>query len=357
MGEATLSKEGILISIVVPVYNMEEFLPQCLHSIDSQTSVGYEVVLVDDGSTDSSGALCDAYAEAHSNAVVAHAPNAGQLLAHRRGIAMARGDYLIFLDADDCLRCDAVEVIERAASRSHADIICFDFSRGEEPHFDSKESRVEGLAPGIYAGSKYAEVQKAVCAGLFNNLATKAVRRNIIDVEVDYAPWKGLMHGEDLLQCMAIVDRGHTLCYVDEVLYFYRENAASSTGTFKESQIGDLSAVIDRLSVFAASWGSDCVCEVRKMAGRHCYWLIVGLANAVGAFEYKRRQLCRIRHLLVRSCGEPFVLRGLRKEMILVLRLLDRGHCRLSLAAARCFDSTYRLVNRIARQRKREGRP
>jgi glycosyltransferase involved in cell wall biosynthesis len=89
------------ISIIVPVYNVEKYLHECIESILLQTFVGYEVLLIDDGSTDSSGVICDKYSELDSRVRVFHKPNGGVSSARNLGLDNAKGEYLIFLDADD----------------------------------------------------------------------------------------------------------------------------------------------------------------------------------------------------------------------------------------------------------------
>ena len=90
-----------MISIVIPVYNVEKYLPQCLDSVLSQTYTNYEVILVDDGSPDGSGAICDAYAQKDSRFRVIHQKNAGVSAARNNGIEQAAGEWVTFIDSDD----------------------------------------------------------------------------------------------------------------------------------------------------------------------------------------------------------------------------------------------------------------
>lgn len=86
-----------MISVVIPVYNTESFLPECLDSLENQTSSNFEIVIIDDGSTDSSPQLCDDFAKTSKHhVIVRHTPNQGQLLAHRLGIQLSSGEYVAF---------------------------------------------------------------------------------------------------------------------------------------------------------------------------------------------------------------------------------------------------------------------
>ena len=100
-----------LISIIVPVHNVEAFLDECIRSMVEQTYRNIEIVLVDDGSTDNSPAICDAWAEKDSRIVVIHQPGSGVSVARNKGIEVSKGDYLYFVDSDDYIRADLCQRI------------------------------------------------------------------------------------------------------------------------------------------------------------------------------------------------------------------------------------------------------
>ena len=98
-----------LISIIVPVYNVEKYLPRCLDSIGSQTYPNWECILVNDGSSDSSGAICDEYAQKHSRFIVYHKNNGGVSSARNLGLEKMKGEWCTFVDADDVLLHNALD--------------------------------------------------------------------------------------------------------------------------------------------------------------------------------------------------------------------------------------------------------
>ena len=110
------------ISVIVPVYNVEQYLERCVDSILAQTAEGLEIILVDDGSTDSSGALCDAYASRHEQIQVCHKKNGGLTSAWKAGLALASGKYTGFVDSDDWIDPDMYERMYAAAEREQADM-------------------------------------------------------------------------------------------------------------------------------------------------------------------------------------------------------------------------------------------
>ena len=97
-----------LISIIVPVYNVEQYLPRCIDSIIHQTYSNLEIILVDDGSTDSCGALCDNYAEKDGRIQVIHQQNAGLGPARNSGMKICSGEYVTFIDSDDFIPLNSI---------------------------------------------------------------------------------------------------------------------------------------------------------------------------------------------------------------------------------------------------------
>ena len=99
------------ISVIIPVYKVEDTLRRCVDSVLSQTYADYEIILVDDGSPDNSGEICDEYREKHENITVIHKENGGLSSARNAGLEIARGEYVMFLDSDDYLTDDCLEVL------------------------------------------------------------------------------------------------------------------------------------------------------------------------------------------------------------------------------------------------------
>lgn len=114
------------VSVIVPVYNVAEFLPKCVNSLLAQTYEDYEIILVDDGSTDNSGALCDSYDREQEKISVIHQQNLGQGGARNTGIVASRGEYLLFVDSDDYVHPHLLEYTVTAAETHHCDMVVFD---------------------------------------------------------------------------------------------------------------------------------------------------------------------------------------------------------------------------------------
>lgn len=118
-----------LVSMIVPIYNAEKTIDRCVSSIINQTYKDFELILLDDGSTDTSGAVCDAYAEKDARIRVVHKEKSGVSDTRNQGIAMAEGEYLQFLDSDDWITPEATSFFVRAATEHQCDMVIADFYR------------------------------------------------------------------------------------------------------------------------------------------------------------------------------------------------------------------------------------
>ena len=113
-----------MISVIVPVYNVEAYLPKCVDSILAQTYKTLEIILVEDGTKDSSGKICDEYAKKDSRIRVVHKENGGLSSARNAGMDIARGDYFGFVDSDDWIEPEFYETMLSAAQKHDADLVC-----------------------------------------------------------------------------------------------------------------------------------------------------------------------------------------------------------------------------------------
>ncbi len=133
-----------LISVVIPVYNVEKYLNECVDSVLSQTYKNYEIILVNDGSTDGSGKICDEYQGRFNNVFTIHQENAGLSNARNTGLNAANGEYVYFLDSDDYIINTAFEKLVETAENEKADFIFFDAASFADPEddFQVKQSYV-----------------------------------------------------------------------------------------------------------------------------------------------------------------------------------------------------------------------
>lgn len=124
-------------SVIIPVYNVEEYLNQCVDSVLRQTYNNIEVILVDDGSTDQSGKICDDYAKIDSRVSVIHKPNGGLSDARNVGTQHACGEYIFYLDSDDWIEDETLEILRQLLNSNHADIAIANYFYAYDDHSDS----------------------------------------------------------------------------------------------------------------------------------------------------------------------------------------------------------------------------
>ena len=138
------------ISVIVPIYNVEKYLRQCIDSIMEQSCLPFEVVLVDDGSTDSSSLICDEYSKESNIVKVIHKKNKGFSEARNTGIQLAQGDWLYFVDADDCIGKDTIESFLQILDQCNGEL---DFIHGRMSYFYSGSDEV--IPDGIYLKNEW----------------------------------------------------------------------------------------------------------------------------------------------------------------------------------------------------------
>ena len=137
------------ISFVVPVYNVEKYLRQCVDSLLGQTVAAHEIILVDDGSKDSSGAICDEYAAKHSCVKSVHKRNAGLGMARNTGMEHVTGDYVIFIDSDDFCQNDFVEQMTRIHGQTQCDTCKTSFNKVD---MQGQFLSAHGITAGVFEG-------------------------------------------------------------------------------------------------------------------------------------------------------------------------------------------------------------
>lgn len=229
------------ISILMPIYNAEKYLSVTLESILCQDDSNYEIILVDDGSKDSSATICDQYAEQYPQIVkVFHKENEGCLLTRRFAIKKASGDYIVFNDSDDPVKENMLSRLREVLEQyDYPDVVAFKFCRfhdGQDDYEDQKNPFGQTM---LFEGEslhRYYEdhVINYTFAAPTNNL----VKRECYDIDFDYRPWNVSM-GEDVMQSFGFINRAKRILVLDEVLNYYRKNDDSMTLNIKFSAYRD----------------------------------------------------------------------------------------------------------------------
>lgn len=233
------------VSVVIPVYNKEEYVEQCLRSVLAQQFDGFEVIAVDDGSTDGSGAVCDRLAAGDSRLRVVHTPNGGVTAARRRGVEEARGRYVTFADADDMMLPGGLRSLYDAIEREQADEVVATYRNQHGRHVDSG---LRGVADPAMMIRQLLGNRARFCV-----LWAVIFRRGLLDGCLG-AP-RQIRSGEDILmQVMCLVKRPKVVC-IPDCVYFYNEGLPND----RRLELGE-QIVYDRVlrEALAPCWNEHC---------------------------------------------------------------------------------------------------
>lgn len=215
----------IKISIVVPVYNTRQYLHRCLKSICSQTLREIEIILVDDGSDDGSGEICDEYAAMDERIHVIHKRNGGQVSAREEGLAASRAEYIGFVDSDDWIESDMYTAMYELAVRNGADIVAegiVDDIAGKcwkrrnllpEGKYETEEEKKR-----IYEGM--ISCKAFFCMGIQPYLLNKLIRRELAFLHMDRIP-QSIRVGEDAAAVYPLLAQANVIVLSDTAHYHY----------------------------------------------------------------------------------------------------------------------------------------
>lgn len=221
----------MLVSFLVPVYNVEKYLEECIESLLIQKGAPFEIVLLDDGSTDSSGAICDSYARKYPDTIrVIHKDNEGLLMTRRRGFKEANGDWFICVDSDDYVDMNLLEQIAVTIEKHDCDMVMYNYQYADDAG-NKTPSRLKMKDGTIYTENNKKELYlNRLFSTNINNMWLRAIRKDIVDIAADYSHCGIRNMCEDAVQVLPLYTNTRKTVYIDKKLYYYRKNDASITG-------------------------------------------------------------------------------------------------------------------------------
>ena len=231
----------INVSVIIPVYNVQKYLSRCLQSVEQQTYQNLEIILVDDGSTDKSGIICDEYKNKHENTIVIHQENQGLSGARNIGVSVSRGKYITFVDSDDIISKDYVYELVNSIEKYKADLAV------------GRSIKFWDIIP-IKYGSTEIEVLNAektiieMCNGYNFGVSAccKLYKRELV---VKYPYPIGKLY-EDLATTYKIIGDCEKVVFIKRYLYYYRQRPYSISNNRKmnDAQLYGLEAAQGQLS-------------------------------------------------------------------------------------------------------------
>ena len=224
-----------LVSVIIPIYNVESYLAQCLDSVLAQSYENLEILLINDGSTDSSGAIAKAYADKDPRIHLFTQANAGQSAARNLGLEHAQGEYVSFIDSDDYIDRDFIKELVEIAS---PDTLAYNFNVVFEQNTESVRHNKDRVVIGKFAIDQHiiSALDFFVCNGLFT---MKLIRDN----KLKFMEGK-ICEDADFLFCyLVLVDYIHC---IDSGAYHYRQRTGSTTWKLADDRVVSL----DRIEAF-----------------------------------------------------------------------------------------------------------
>ena len=218
------------ISIIVPVYNVEKYIRPCLDSILAQTFTDWECILVDDGSQDNSGELCDEYAGIDSRFVVVHKQNEGVAKARVTAFEHSKGELITFIDSDDYVSPEYLEKLSKPILEDGADMVSSDYLKVEDGCIVEPTEVLTGIYEGLqiqdFIANHYFYDKHRRGYGMTIFLWTKMIRRYLVLEGLKQG--ESMWYAEDQIAVFHILQRCHKLVLISDRLYYYVQRKGSA---------------------------------------------------------------------------------------------------------------------------------
>ena len=253
------------ISVIIPVYNVENYLKRCVDSVLCQDGISLEIILVDDGSTDSSGKMCEEYVTSHSNITCLHISNSGPATAKNKGYDMATGNYVAFIDSDDEIKPDMFRSMLQSGYKHDADIVCCNYIQvNEDGHISHTK----------HTGQEYIltqdEALKAILIKdkIYSQCWTKIYKRDTMQKN-GVRNTEGLKTEEDFIYNIQAFACSKTVCIVDKPLYIYTHRSKSLSKDYYRLELVDniIREQFPHLQEYSAY---HCIFYYNELIGRIC---------------------------------------------------------------------------------------
>lgn len=261
-----------LVSVIIPVYNVERYIDRCLRSVVAQTYQNMEIILIDDGSTDLSGEICNEYAKNNMNIFVLHQNNQGQSIARNNAVKIAKGEYICFIDSDDYVSADYVERLVDVYQRYNADISIIKMKSVSAEYDASSDYANKGNEIRIL------DTEEALNEMLYGRLfdvspCGKLYQKSIL-LQHPYPDGKIY---EDLATTFKIIGDCNRIVFINTVGYFYVFRQGSTMHSrINESQLNSIYAASEQLSYIINNFpnledaaSSRCVCVALGVLSRN----------------------------------------------------------------------------------------
>lgn len=270
-------------SILIPLYNVEKYIFECLDSCLNQTFEDFEIIIINDGSTDKSVEIVESFNDKRIK--VFHKKNEGLLMARRDAVPLAQGDYVVFLDSDDKLHPNCLNYINDILknNKDAFDILIYNLYE-----WNPESGKIAAWEPVFDDGTlfelnnKKTILEKFLLTDKLNNLVLKAVKRELLQSDdTDYKAMGNSSYGEDKLQSFYLLSNAKSIYYSSEPLYYYRNNPLSITKVYRspEDTAKRISHQVEIMSKkYSKIWELDTPSNIEQLSVnrlnflRHVFW-------------------------------------------------------------------------------------
>lgn len=284
---------SVSVSIIIPVYNVETYIKACLDSVTKQTFSDYELIIVNDGSTDNSPSIINEYSKEKENIVVINQENQGQSAARNRAINIARGEYIYFLDSDDYIDFDTIETLYTDATLNDLDVLLFNGDTFYDNYVRSKTN----FGRNYSKNGQYSEISDGLT--MFSNLVMNNdyscspcllfIRKSILENK-SLNFYEGIIH-EDELFTFKLLLSSKSVRHLDKTLFHrrIRENSTMTGLNYLKSYIG-YSVVLKEMVNFKNSLNINGYDYVNKAINKKIGYIYGSVINRFCCLSKKNKQ-------------------------------------------------------------------
>jgi len=246
----------VKFSVIIPVYNSGKYLKKCVDSIINQNYDNYEIIIINDGSTDDSLDYCNEIKNFCDKVFVYSQENQGQLPTRLKGVSLATGDYCLFLDSDDWFEADTFNKLSLKCQEYDADIFCFRiktiYEFNEKYNKCSPEIFPEGT---VFTDDKLPLIKLIFESCHLNAVTNKAVKTDLAKKSIiDTSKYTELRQGEDVLQAISLIKNANKIVFTNEAFYNYLIHGENITRQFISSKHFDINAVCCEILEFGKEY-------------------------------------------------------------------------------------------------------
>lgn len=317
-----------IISVIVPVYKVEEYLEECIESLVNQTMQEVEIILVDDGSPDRCGAICDFYAQKYSNIKVIHQSNGGLSFARNQGLRIAKGEYISFVDSDDYVKVNMLETLYNACMTNHTKMSACNFFRviGDTVQYEMETNSICKFSSEDFL-KKIISTENRIGVVVWNKLFHRSL--------LGKKPFPEGKLYEDLGSTYKMIIAAGEISFVDSGLYFYRKfrRGAITTNAYSNREF-DKKEFADEMADFMR----------KNVPNIYAETLI---------YKLEKIYLSIMNNMVLSNVYDPQMYRMIKREIIRNMKYLISGKLRrikkIQLLICAVSFRVYRLLYKVVK--------